>query len=152
MLLSPTMGRQQSEFLGPLIERELDVLAQQGLLPPMPPMLREAQGEYQIEYDSPLSRAQKAENAAGLFRTVDWLTQAINITQDPSPLDHINFDEAVPAIMDIQAVPTRWQNSVEKVKEIRDGRMKARADQQMVDAAPAMASVAKQMVPARGAR
>ena len=35
-LLSPTMGRQQSESLGPQIERELDLLTQQRLLPPMP--------------------------------------------------------------------------------------------------------------------
>jgi hypothetical protein len=41
-LLSPTMGRQQSEFLGPTIERELDVLAQQGMIPPMPAILQQA--------------------------------------------------------------------------------------------------------------
>lgn len=67
-LLSPTMGRQQSEFLGPMIARELDVLMRQSLLPPLPGVLIEAQGEYKIEYDSPLSRAQRAEEAAGISR------------------------------------------------------------------------------------
>ena len=148
VFLSPLMGRQTSEALGPEGERAIDLLAQQGLLPPMPPMLREAKGEYNFEYDSPMSRAQKAENAAGLFRTVDWLTATINITQDASLLDHINWDEAVPEILDIQAVPARWQRSIESVQEIRAGRKQAMNDQKMVDAAPAMASVMKNVMPA----
>ena len=143
ILLSPTMGRQQSESLGPQIEREVDLIMQQGLVSPMPQMLREAMGEFDIEYDSPLSRAQKAEEAAGLFRTVDWLTNTINITQDPSPLDHIDFDAAVPDILDIQAVPIRWQRSLDRVQEIREGRAQAAEQRQVVEAAPALASVAK---------
>ncbi len=142
-LLSPTMGRQQSEALGPMIEREIELLIEQQLLPPMPPALVEAKGEYEIEYDSPLSRAQKAEEAAGLFRTVDWLREYVNITQDPSPLDHIDFDAAMPDIMDIQAVPKRWQRAAEAIQEIREGRAQAKQDQQMIEGAPAVAGVMK---------
>src|SRR4029077_1707786 len=65
ILLAPTVGRQQSEYLGPMIERELDVLGAQGLLPPMPPRLKEAKGEYQVVYTSPFSRAMRAQEAAG---------------------------------------------------------------------------------------
>jgi hypothetical protein len=36
MLLAPTAGRLQSEWLGPMIEREIILLARQGLLPPCP--------------------------------------------------------------------------------------------------------------------
>ncbi|SOD41329.1 portal protein [Nitrosovibrio sp. Nv4] len=146
-LLSPTMGRQQSESLGPMIEREIDLLAMQGLLEPMPDALREAAGEFSIEYDSPLSRAQKAEEAAGLFRTVDWMAGVINITQNPEPLDHINWDVAVPEILDIQAVPERWKRSMDEVLQMRQGRAQAAQEQQMVDAAPALASVAKGVAP-----
>ncbi len=145
MLLSPTMGRQMSEALGPETERAVDLLAMQGLLPPQPQMLRDARGEFQIEYDSPMSRTQKAENAAGLFRTVDWLTTAMNITQDPTPLDHINWDEAVPAILDIQAVPERWKNSMEQVLAKREERAKAAGAQQAIEALPGVAGMAKVM-------
>ena len=148
-LLSPTMGRQQSESLGPMIEREIDVLVMQGLIDPMPEALREAEGEYTIEYDSPLSRAQKAEEAAGLFRTVDWMTTVINITQDPSPLDHIDWDKAMPDILDIQAVPLKWQRSMDDVLAVRDGRSQQQQQQQMVDAAPSIASAAKGLMPTR---
>jgi hypothetical protein len=143
ILLSPTMGRQQSEFLGPLIEREIDVLAQQGLLPPMPQFLKDAGGEYKTEYDSPLSRAQKAENAAGLFRTVSWAAEVINITQDRSMLDWVDWDEAMPEVLDINAVPERWRASLEKVQQIREQRNQQAVAQMAVDAAPAAASMMK---------
>jgi hypothetical protein len=142
-LLSPTAGRQQSEKLGPQIDRELDVLAEQRLLPPMPPELIEAGGQYQVEYDSPLSRMQKAEEAAGLMRTVEFALSYMNVTQDPSPLDWIDMDEAMPAAAYINAMPAKWLRSREQVDEIRRGRQQAAATQQMVDAAPAAASIVK---------
>lgn len=142
-LLSPTMGRQQSEFLGPMQERELDVLAQQNLLPPMPDIVRQANAEYDTMYDSPLSRAQRAENASGLMNYVNWLRDVIAVTQDPSPLDYINWDMAAPDLALIQAVPTKWLRDAEGVAAIRAARAQAANEQKMIDAAPAMAGVAK---------
>lgn len=142
-LLSPTMGRQMSEALGPMIDRELDLLAYQGLLEPMPQYLKDAAGEYEIEYDSPLSRAQKAEEASGLMRLVNWAGEYIKLTGDLSPLDHVDWDAAMPDLAYIHAVPTKWVASEEKVKAIRDGRAQAQKAQQMIDAAPAAAGVLK---------
>jgi hypothetical protein len=143
ILLAPTIGRQQSEYLGPLIEREIDLLSRQRLLPPMPPLLREAQGEYKVEYDSPLSRAQRAEEAAGLMRTLETALNAVNITQDPAPLDLINWDIALREIADIQAVPERWLNSMEQVEAIRAGRAQQQQMQTMIQAAPGAAAIVK---------
>lgn len=140
-LLSPTMGRQQSEFLGPLIDRELDILMAQGLLPPMPPMLKEARGEYIIQYDSPLSRAQKSEEAAGTMRTLEYAANIASITQDPSVMDGFNFDVIVPELAHINAMPERFLSSPEEIEAKRQGRKDAMAQQQLVDAAPAMASI-----------
>jgi hypothetical protein len=143
VLLSPTMGRQQSEYLGPMVDRELDVLARQGLLPPMPPALREAGGEYKVEYDSPLSRAQRAEEASGLMRTTEMALRVVEITQNPEPLDWIDWDTAVPEIADIEAVPHRWMRSLGQVKAIRAGRAQQAQAQQAIEAAPAVASLVK---------
>lgn len=140
-LLSPTMGRQQSEFLGPMIERELDILNRQGLLPPMPPALMEAAGEFEIEYDSPLSRAQRAEEASGFMRTLEISMQLSQARQDPSPLDWLNVDAAIPEIANINAVPTRWVSSMEQVQQIRQQRQQAAQQQQAVEAAPAVSGV-----------
>lgn len=142
-LLSPTMGRQQSESLGPQIEREIDILLQKGLIPPMPPILAQAQGEYTIEYDSPLSRAQKAEEGAGLMRTVEMALQVVNVTQNPEPLDHFDWDVIVPELAHQQAVPARWMRTMAKIQEIRDGRAEQAETQTMIEAAPAAAGLMK---------
>ena len=143
MLLAPTAGRLQAEFLGPMIEREIDVLARQGLLPAMPPILQQAAAEYRIEYDSPMSRMQRAEKAAGFMRALDQAANYAKITGDLEPLDHFNFDVATPAILDIQGAPTTWTRSEDEVAARREARQKAVAEQQMIDAAPAVAGIAK---------
>jgi hypothetical protein len=109
----------------------------------MPPLLREAQGEYKVEYDSPLSRAQRAEEAAGLMRTLETALNAVNITQDPAPLDLINWDIALREIADIQAVPEQWLNSIETVQGIRAGRKQQQDMQTMIQAAPGAAAIMK---------
>lgn len=143
ILIAPTVGRQQSELLGPMVERELDVLTRQGLLPPMPGLLREAKGEFTIEYDSPLSRARKAEEASGLMRTLQDVTQVVSVTQDPSPMDHFNWDEIIPAVAWIQAVPTQWLNSQDKIDQMRKQRQQQQQQAQQQQAAPGQAAMLK---------
>lgn len=149
-LLSPTMGRQQSEALGPMIERELDVLGSQGLLPPMPDIVRQAQADYDTIYDSPLSRAQRAEQGAGLMRLVGWGQEYAAVTGDVSPLDYIDWDAAMPDLADIQAVPSRWILDNKGVMAKRDARAQQAQQQQMIEAAPAAAGLMKAMPGAPG--
>ncbi len=152
-LLSPTMGRQQSESLGPMIEREVDLLISQGVMGEMPPALKEAGGEFTIRYDSPLSRLAKAESVAGLFRVVDFLREFVAVSGDPSPLDHIDWDGAMPDVMDSMAVLQRWQRPQKVIDELRNGRQQAAETQQIVDAAPAAAGIIKSgQAAAKGAR
>lgn len=146
-LLSPTMGRQQSELLGPMIERELSLLRDQRLLPEMPGELIEAAGEYEIAYDSPLSRAQKAEDAAGLMRTAEFAVQVAVNTQSPEPLDWMNWDVIIPELADINAVPARWMRGAQEIQAIRQGRQQQMAAQQMTQALPGIAAMTKAVQP-----
>jgi len=141
ILLAPTLGRQQSEYLGPMIDRELDILARQGLLPPMPGILKEAQGDYTVQYDSPLSRAQRAEEASGLMRTVETALQVVNVTQNLEAIDHFDWDIIIPEISQIQGVPPRWMKSMDAVAAIRDQRSQAAQQQQQMEAAPGNAAM-----------
>lgn len=150
-LLTPHMGRQQSESLGPQIEREIDLLREMRLMKPMPPALLEARGEYTIQYDSPLSRMAKAEQSAGLWRVLENVIGVINVTQDPSPLDHFEWDTIIPDISDDAAIPVRWRKSIDKVQEMRDGRKQAADDAQTIEAAPAASSLLKTMMPKQAA-
>jgi len=143
ILLAPTVGRQQSEYLGPLIDRELDVLAAQNLLPPMPPRLREAQGEYQVVYTSPLARAQRAQEAAGFIRTVETVKELVNITQDASLLDPFDFLTAIPEIAAIQAVPERWMAGPDEMAAKQQARDRSNAQKAQIQAMPAQAAMMK---------
>lgn len=143
VLLAPAMGREQTEGLGPQIEREVDVLAQQGLLLPIPQYLVDAGGEYKLEYDSPLSRAMRAEEASGFLQMTEMAVKVAAETQDPSALDWLDFDTAMPEIADLRAVPVRWIRSMEAVAARRKGRSDAAATQTLVDALPGIAGLTK---------
>lgn len=143
ILLAPTIGRQQSEYLGPLIERELDVLMDIGRLPPMPRELIEAQGEYHVVYTSPLAKAMKYQEVAGFGRTMEMITSIVQVTQDPSPLDNFDFDVISREVSDIQAVPESWMADPKVVQAKREQRQKAMEQQQQIQAAPAAAALAK---------
>src|SRR5215471_14988574 len=143
ILVAPTLGRQETEYLGPMIEREIDVLFALNLLPPMPPRLREAGGEYEIVYTSPLALSQRAQEAAGFIRTVETAKEIANITQDPSYLDPFDFDTAIPEIAHIQNVPEHWMAAPEQIAAKRQARAKAQQQQAQIQAMPAQAAMLK---------
>jgi hypothetical protein len=143
ILLAPTVGRQQSEYLGPMIEREIDILSRQGMLPPMPPALKAIKGDYKIVYDSPISRTQKAENASGALRTIESLTQVAQATGNQEVMDYINWDLAAPQIADIYGTPAAWINSPQDIAAKRAARQHQQTVQTMIQAAPAMAGMMK---------
>ncbi len=146
MLIAPTAGRLQAEFLGRLIERELDLLFQQNLIPEIPGVMRDVEAlQYHITYDSPMSRMQRAENASGFMRALDTAANYAKMTGDLEPLDFFDFDTAMPEILDIQGAPTSWTRSIEDVMARREGRAEQAQAQQMIEAAPAVAGLAKAM-------
>ncbi|MGE3283783.1 MAG: portal protein, partial [Alphaproteobacteria bacterium] len=143
ILLAPTVGRQQSEYIDPMTARELDILSRLGKLPPMPPELREAEGEYTVVSTSPLARAMRAGEAAGFMRVVENVRELAAITQDPNLLDPFDFDVAVPEIAEIQGVPERWMASQQKMQQKRQARAQAMARQQQIQEMPAQAAMIK---------
>lgn len=147
LLMNPTLARQMSDYLGPLIEREIDVLNRQGMLPPMPALLAEAGGEYEIVYESPLARNMRYEEGSGLMRLIEMAGTYANATQDPRPLDHFDFDAAIPALGDILGVPARWLHTPAEVQALRDKRDQAAQLAQLTQAAPGAAAVIKALKP-----
>ncbi len=143
ILVAPTLGRQETEYLGPMIVRELDVLSALGLLPEMPGLLKEAQGEYQVVYTSPLALSQRSGEAAGFIRTVETAKEIANITQDPSYLDVFDFDVALPEIAAIQNTPEHWMADARKIAVKRQNRARSAAQQAQIQAMPAQAQMIK---------
>jgi hypothetical protein len=143
-LAAPTMARLQGGFLGPEVERAIALLTENApwLMPPMPPELIEAKGEYEIIYTSPLAKGLHAEEDSGFLYMVQSSIEVATATGDPSALDHYNFDVAIPELAEHRSVPTRWMNTPEQVQALRDDRKNQQAQQQMVQAAPSIAKIA----------
>ena len=146
-LLSPTMGRQQSESIGPMIEREFDLLMWQGLIPPPPQALLEAGAEYKVEYDAPLNRAMRSDEAAGVMRSMQWASQIAAETQDPSVMDWFDTDVILPELMAINGAPSRYSRDPEVVASIRQGRQQQQAAAQLTQALPGLAAMQKASTP-----
>lgn len=141
MLLTPTMGRQQSEALGPMIERELDLLAFHRVLPPMPDILREAGGDYKIVYDSPMSRMQRAEELVGVQRTMELLAPFAQI--NPEVLDVFDPDALARLTAEVSGVPTPVMRSPEAMRQLREQRAAQTEQANMVAAAQPLAGAMK---------
>lgn len=140
-LLAPTMGRQQSEMLGPLIERELDILARSGVLPPMPKALVDRGGDVDIQYVSPLNRSQRAEEGVAILRTLEAIAPIAQL--DPSVMMRFNPDAIVKELAEINGVPAKILRSDEEIAEMRQQQAQQAEAQALLKAAPIAAQSAK---------
>lgn len=142
-LLAPTVGRQESEFIGPTVERELDILMMSGRLPPMPPALMQSGGGVKIIYTSPLSRLRRAEDGIAISRTIEILTPISQAR--PDIFDIFDDAELGYEIADINGVPAKVLKSRQKFAADRQ----AKQDQQQtgldVQNAEAAAGAAKNL-------
>jgi hypothetical protein len=138
-LLGPTLGRFQSEFLNPLIERVFGIMFRAGALLPIPDAIQEAKMD--IEYVGPLARSQRMEEA----QAIDRLYQlAANVAQiDPSIMDNINHDEAIRMRATLLGVPKSILVSRDDVAEKREAQQQAAMEQQMLMAQQQQAQTGK---------
>ena len=142
-LVAPTLERLQEEDIGPTIERELSVLGEENLLPEMPGELIEAEGEYELIHTSPMSKAQASEESAGFMRLSEFTAAAAETQQNPRLMRRLNFDKAIPAMARTANVPPEWLRSDEELAAEDDQQQQERDIQTAIEAAPAVAGLAK---------
>lgn len=138
VLLAPTMGRQQSEFLGPMIEREIDILTEAGEFDdmPMPDVLREYGAGIEIVYDAPLNRLQRTDEAVGILRTVEALAEPAKI--DASVYDVFQWDKVARTMAEANGAPASVLNSIDEMAALRESRKQSEAIEQASVAGPAL--------------
>lgn len=148
-LLSPTMGRIQEEGMGALIEREVDVLARREVLTPLPPAMVEAGADYQVEYDTPLTRARDAEEIAGIVKTFQTLAPYAQV--NASVWDNFDGDEIAKIAARGNGAPVRIMLPEKEVDRIREARNQAAQSQQQAMMANEMAGALKDVAQAQAA-
>ena len=143
IFLAPTLGRQYGEYLGTMIDRELDLLSYMGLLPTPPRSVQEARGDYKIVYTSPLARALSGQAISGYMRTVQMANEVVQVTGDPALMDIFDFDKAFPAIACEQFVPPEWMADPQKIAMKAKNRAAAAKADQDTKSLPGRAAIMK---------
>jgi hypothetical protein len=101
-LLGPVLGRLQSELLKPLIDRTFNIILRKNLFAPIPEFL--AGQDVEIEYVSPLAKAQKSTELQSIMRAIEIMGSLSNVAP---VFDHINMDKLVRHLADIVGVPQK---------------------------------------------
>ena len=127
-LLGPTLGRLQSEFLGPMIERIFGVLSRANKLPPAPAIISEQ--ELKIEYVSPLARAQRQTETQGIMRTLEFVGPIAGM--DPQAAQIVKGADMVRHIAELNGVPPKLLKSDNDLMEEAKAQQQAMAAQQQM--------------------
>jgi len=134
-LLGPVLGRLQSELLKPLIDRTFNIILRNNLFPPAPEFL--AGKDIEIEYVSPLAKAQKSTELSSIMRAIEILGSLSNVAP---VFDHINMDKLVRHLADIVGVP---QKILKPQNQLNAERQQAEAQQEQMQQMQQLQQVAE---------
>ena len=141
-LLGPVLGRLQSELLQPLISRAFALLLRSGQLPPAP---EELQGQdIDIEYVSPLAKAQKLTDLQSMLRGFEVMMQVAEIAP---VMDYLDADKLVQYLVEVTGIPARVIRSDEEVARIRRQAQQAQQQQAQQQQAMMESEQAKNVAP-----
>jgi hypothetical protein len=154
-LLGPVLGRLQSELLKPLIDRVFAIMIRKNIFLPAPEFL--AGKDIEIEYVSPLAKAQKSSELQSIMRGIEIMGSLANVAP---VFDYINFDKLVKHLLDIVGVPQKVlkpqaqvnserqqkQQQQEQAMQMQQLQQIAQAGGQVAPLAKALPEEAKQLV------
>jgi hypothetical protein len=147
VLIAPYAGRRETEKLGPMIERELDILMRAGAIVPVPPEALEAGARPRVNMTNPLSRMARAEEVTGFTRLTEIGIQVASAGR-PDALDRINFDEGMKVSADVLGVRPSLMYSDEELADRRQQQAARQEGADVAQAAPQLAGAAKDLASA----
>lgn len=128
-LMGPMMGRLQTEFLGPMLNRVFNLLQRAGKYPP-PPEIISGQN-FRVIYTSPIARAQEQTEANGIMRATQLLTPYIEM--NPEILDIVNGDELARGVFNMYSVSPKYLNKDSVIQAKRQERARQQERQMMAE-------------------
>lgn len=154
VLMAPSTGNLQTGAYGPMTEREIELLSAIGggdwlaeQIGDMPESLANEGGAYEIEFDAPINRAQKAEEGVAILQTIQ---DAIPLAQiEPGILKVFKLRDSIRALAEIRGVPARLLATDEEIEAQDEEDASAAQLQQLLAAAPVAASSVKDLAQAQ---
>lgn len=144
VLVAPYAGRYESEKQNPVTQRDLDLAMRARQVEPFPDEVIEAGAYPVIEYENPLSRMARAEEAAGLTRWIEAMAPLAQV-DDGAVFDHIDVDAAAPGLGDVLGVRPSWIATPDQVAAKRKAREDSKAATSGVEQLQGAASAASDL-------
>jgi hypothetical protein len=141
-LLGPVLGRLQSELLKPLIDRVFNILLRNNMLPQAPEFL--SGRDIEIEYVSPLAKAQKSSELQSIMRAIEILGSLANVAP---VFDYVNFDNLVKHLADIVGVPQKILKSQSQVNAERQQAQQQQQEMQQMQQVQQLAKAGGDIAP-----
>jgi len=140
-LITPIVGRQQSEMLGPMIEREISILQRQGGIEVPQVLLDPDIGGFETEYDTLATRMQQSDEMAAYQRLLAMFE--IQIQQDPLLMEVLRAEDAMRTFGETSGIRATLFRSKDEMAEIRKQQAQEAQQAQMAEQALPVAQAAK---------
>lgn len=131
-IIGPTLGRLQTDLLGPTVTRTFRILYRANKLPPVPAGIDD--GAADIEYTSPLARTQEASQVAAIERWAAFILQLAQV--NPNVLDVPDWDKMITdgaRMLGVSASLVRDEEEIQGDRQQRQAQEQAMADAQIVE-------------------
>jgi len=125
---STTLGRLKTDFLNPTVMIAFYMMLRQGQLLPPPEGMDIT--ELDVEYVSPMPRAQKADQAMGIEAWLNTMGEFFEMF--PEMRDIVDVDNTVRRLAELRGVDAKLMHNEDEVKKTRAAR--AEQEQQMQEA------------------
>ena len=142
-LVGPIMGREQTEGLTPMIEREIDILEAQGFLPEKPQELIDAlrehpsAGDFDVVHESPIMQLQKS----GAQIAVDKVTnKALELAQydEGEAVGMLDSEFILLHTIESSGAPYGMLKSEDQIQQENEAKAQQQQASQLQEMAPAM--------------
>ncbi len=117
-LLGPMLGRMQSEFLRPLIDRVFGIMLRRNRFKPIPVQLRGR--KLDVHYSSLIAKSQRMAKGQNILRTIQAAEPFINA--DPSVMDNFSGDKTARFIAGVYGFPQECLSTKDEIAATRKAR------------------------------
>mgnify|MGYP003670334102 FL=1 len=125
-VLGPVLGRLTAELLSPMIDRVYNILLRAGKFPEPPESLEGF--DVDIEYVSPLAKAQRQSDISSIMRMFEILSPLASI--NAGIFDHFDFDGLIRHVVKSLSIPASITKGALEVAQDRENRAAQEQQQQ----------------------
>lgn len=125
-LLGPMLGRMQSEFLRPMIDRVFNIMWSRRMIPAPPPELQGT--KLDVRYSSLIAKTQRLDEGQAIMRTIQAVAPFIEM--DPAVAQNFKGDQAVRTLAGIFGFPQDIIRPMREVTQMREAQAQAEAEAQ----------------------